>query len=303
MAAAQARGPGRRGDRGRGPFATMDPLQRRLLDLIEDQRLRVPVLPKVATEVLRMIRDEDSDVAKLSGLVHTDPSVAARVVRLANSAAYAPRSPITSVPVAIARIGTRALGETVLAIAIESGVFHVPGFEAELTSQWRHSVGAACYARELARTRGRDGDEAFLCGLLHGIGQPVLLQAGIEEASALGIPTKGAAARVRLFAAASALAPAAGAMVTARWELPAPVVAAARHHDDPSAAGPHAVDCALVFVARQLTACALAPEDSSPDIAADGPGFALLSLGEPELAALLARRTAVRAEVDAMTGA
>jgi HD-like signal output (HDOD) protein len=261
------------------------------------------VLPAVATEVLRLMRGDDASATDLSALVHKDPGIAARVLRLANSATYAPRSPITTLPLAIARIGTRALAAAIMAIALEEGVFHVPGFEAELASRWRHSLGAACFAREVARARGRDADTAFLCGLLHRIGEPVLLQAALEEAPALGLPTKGPAARVRLFALAGELAPLVGTSVGARWELPPVVVAAARHHDEPAAAGEHAVDCAVVFVARQLTTSALAPDESTPAVTPEAPAYALLGLADADLAALAARAGAVRQEIDALTGA
>src|SRR5688500_11022317 len=68
-------------------------------------KVPVPMLPQVATEVLRAAGDKHSDAARLSALIHRDPALAGQVLKVANSPAYLPRMPIVSLQQAVARIG------------------------------------------------------------------------------------------------------------------------------------------------------------------------------------------------------
>jgi HD-like signal output (HDOD) protein len=276
-------------------------LRARLLELIALEKLPVPMLPEVAAEVLRMTADDSANIARLSVLIHKDPALAARAVRLANSAAYAPRMPIASLQQAITRLGLAALREVVVSASIESGVFHVPGFEAELRGLWRHSLASALYAKEIARRRRFDVDSAFLCGLVHRIGAPVTLQAALDGAAGQELPMRSAAGRLHVFALASELAPLAGATVTSSWKLPPEVVACARYHEAPEAAGLGARDCAVVFVARQLATTALAPEGSAPAVTPEHAAYAIAGLNEREIDGLLLKLAAMRAQVDELT--
>jgi len=54
------------------------------------------MLPLVATEVMSLARSANANAAQLAALVHKDPSLAARLLRVANPAAYASATPIVS---------------------------------------------------------------------------------------------------------------------------------------------------------------------------------------------------------------
>jgi len=276
-------------------------LRERLLSLIAQQALPVPVLPQVAAQVLKLTGDDGASFTALAALVRKDPALAARVVRIANSPNFAPQMRITTLEQAIPRLGMAVLREVAITASLESGVYRTRGFESELRGLWRHSLATAAYSKELARSRGLDPDSLFLCGLLHRIGAPVALQAAVNRAEAAGITPRSPQGRLRLIALAADLAPVAGGTVAVSWHLPPAVEACVRHHDAPEAAGAHEHEAAAVFVARQLATTALAPDHSVVAVTSEHPAYASVGLARADVDALLSKMNTVLAYVDELT--
>lgn len=140
----------------------------------------LPMLPEVALEVMKVCRDPDADPRTLAALVERDPQIAGRVTRMANSAAYASVAPILSLPQALSRLGFSRVSEIALAVACQARLFDIPGFESRLRGVLYRSALAGGFAREIARRQRRNVEEAFLAGLLHDIGKPLVLQAAVD---------------------------------------------------------------------------------------------------------------------------
>lgn len=187
-----------------------------LADRLARADVVLPLPPRVATEVMALTREEDADVSRLSRLLHQDPALAGHVLRIANSPAYLPRSPIVSLQQAVTRLGLRMLSEIALVASVQCGVFHVPGHEAELRRIWRHALASGAFAREIARALRSNVESAFLCGLLHTIGKPLVLQTTLDLAGKLGVParTDDVGALIEEFHVA------AGGLLASRWGLP-----------------------------------------------------------------------------------
>lgn len=134
--------------------------------------------------ILDLIRDYNVSTKRLADAVECDPSLSARLLRLANSPIYALQKHVTSIYQAIDVIGTKSLYDIVImAMAADT-------FSAEIRSSvigrtiWEHSLAVALVAREISRTLGMRGtDEIFICGLLHDIGKIMLLRADVEAYS------------------------------------------------------------------------------------------------------------------------
>ena len=75
---------------------------------------------------------------------------------------------------------SRRIREIALVVSCKSRVFNVPGFEDIVRGSFRVSLASAFFAQEIARLRRRNVEDAFLSGLLHDIGRPILLQASID---------------------------------------------------------------------------------------------------------------------------
>jgi HD-like signal output (HDOD) protein len=136
----------------------------------------LPTLPAVALELLRLCRSEDVDLRSVAGCVSRDPAIAARVLRVANSAAVA-RGHVATLTRAVPLLGSN----TVLAIALSFSL--VRGRRRELAAGfdhvafWRRAVYSAVGSRALADQDGVDREEAFLAGLLQDLGVLALAEA------------------------------------------------------------------------------------------------------------------------------
>jgi putative nucleotidyltransferase with HDIG domain len=148
----------------------------RILETIEGDELELPLLPHVIWEVMDLSADDAVDASRLSDLIHQDVSLAGHVLRVANSPAFMPRYPITSLQQAVSRLGMTQLSEIAFCIALRGKVFHLPRFKDEIQHLWNHALQTAFFAKTIAVRCHQNPEEAFLCGLLHDIGKPVILQ-------------------------------------------------------------------------------------------------------------------------------
>ncbi|GIX48633.1 MAG: hypothetical protein KatS3mg131_2844 [Candidatus Tectimicrobiota bacterium] len=199
-----------------------------LLRRLEGEELELPLLPDVVWEVLELSTADETDARKLATLIHRDQALAGHVLRVANSPAYLPRMPIVSLQQAVSRLGIAQLCEIVFAVALQSRVFDVPGYECELRALWRHAVGAAAYAKEIARMRRSNVEGAFLCGLLHDVGKPVILQALVDVQKACGAFLEPGIVEALLEAYHTRV----GERLARRWELPPHVIESIAYHHE-----------------------------------------------------------------------
>ncbi len=147
---------------------------------IEKNRIRLPTLPNISLEALIVINDADSSMSDLENVIAKDTSMAARLVRYANSPLYMGVNTVSSVKAAITRIGLDAVKNAILSLAMKD-VFSSTrkSIEDRMEALWKHSVSVASKATVLAEHFPHlNTDEAMLAGLVHDIGTiPILLKA------------------------------------------------------------------------------------------------------------------------------
>lgn len=136
----------------------------------------LPPFPDTAMRVQECIRDPNSDNKSLAAIVATEPALAARLMRMANSAMMR-RGPIevTDIPTAISRVGMDMVQNAATSFAAREAFKAPPGSPCigELKQLRRHSVTVASIAYLLARhvKSIRKPDEAMLAGLLSCVGK------------------------------------------------------------------------------------------------------------------------------------
>jgi PAS domain S-box-containing protein len=139
---------------------------------------RLPMLPAVALKLLEVTADERSSAGDVARLIETDQALAAKTMRMANSAYYGKSGKISTLRDAVALVGFGAVRSTILTVCFMdlfkentgSTGFDVDGF-------WLHSLAAAICCRELGKKLGGPAsfaEEAFVCGMLHDAGKIVL---------------------------------------------------------------------------------------------------------------------------------
>ncbi|MGQ9553869.1 MAG: HDOD domain-containing protein [Anaerolineae bacterium] len=149
-----------------------------IFDILEQQAQDLLTLPGVAVQLIERCADPDVRIGDVVALIGSDQVMTARVLRMANSAFYGRTSSVSTLNQAVMTLGL----ETVRALGLSIGIYAAlePGksdFKAELEQLWQHSIAVALSAREVARRiRSKDRERAFIAGLLHDIGQLVLVQ-------------------------------------------------------------------------------------------------------------------------------
>jgi len=266
-------------------------------DRLAAGKFEVPMLPQVASQVSILASSADADASRLSALIYRDQVLAGHVLRIANSPAYMPRMPIVSLQQAVARLGMSAVAEIAFAASVQSGVFRVPGYESVLKQLWRHSLASGAFAKEIARARRFNVEGAFLCGLLHAVGRPAMLQLTTDAAKALRLPLTPA----RVFALLEDGHQNVGTLVAAKWELPKPVCAAIAHYQDYKNAAAFAHDAMVTCLADRLATDLTVPGAFDETSIRDHAVFADLNLYPDDVTALLAKKESVACTVDAMT--
>jgi len=272
-------------------------LARALEEVLADGSLELPLLPGVASELLGLSADAATDAPRLAALLHRDPALAANVLRVANSPAYLPRVPIVSLQQAITRLGFRNLRDIAVASCLQAGVFRAPGREAQVRAIWRHSLASAAFGREIARSLRRNVESAFLCGLLHEVGKPLVLQTLLRLAAERGATPDDDA----LEAALDAYHVRAGILLAERWSLPSAVARAIAEYRLEGREGEPAAESAIVALADLLATHLLAPDRISAEELVAHPSRDLLNLYPEDLDRILEHRDRVEALADSMT--
>ncbi len=210
----------------------------------------VTVRPALDARVLEAAASQDhSDkFERLTALLSADPLLAARVLRVANSAFFSRQRGVSSIEAALSVLGTEAVSAIALASSFDAAFKGVAADRQALDSLRRHSLWTAVIARRFAHL-GRfgecSGDDAFIVGLMHDLGSLVQLQLRSDDSSVL----------------ASVDHALLGAALLQGWNLPQPLIDAVRAHHDASAANQGSEVRAVLWAANAL-ASAASDEDS-----------------------------------------
>jgi HD-like signal output (HDOD) protein len=252
-------------------------------------------LPDVAAQVLELCSRTSVDAVGLEKALTRDPFLSARVVSIANSAMFSPRMPILSVRDAVVRVGLDAVRDVVLMVVANSTMFRVRGFERQVDEMRGRMLASAACARLLARAVRAEAEYGFLAGLLHNIGELVLLercaQDGLITPALWEDPNDGAIVRERIAAHHGAV----GAALCRAWKLPTGVIDAALFHHDYRAGGKTHLAAHLVAAADDLVDYVLpgvTPPKSPPQQA---PAVADLKLGPADVQSIIDQARSVTA--------
>lgn len=162
-----------------------------LLDVVNADNLPSP--PTVATEILRLTRDEGVSLDDLAELISRDPALSAKFLKLANSSLFSSSAEVTSLDKAVMRLGIKTVKLMALSFSLVGS--NSTGGGLDFDAFWKRSLAEAVAGRELALMSDRRvAEEAFLCGILSGIGQLAMNQVMPEPFSKVieasgGIPT------------------------------------------------------------------------------------------------------------------
>ena len=274
----------------------LEQLEQALVQKIKTGDIELPLLPQAASQVMALASDPSADAAKLSALIHQDQALAAHVLRIANSPAYMPRSPVVSLQHAVAMLGITLLSEIAFTASLKTDAFKVPGYEEDVKQLWRHSLASGAFAKEVARMRRVNVESAYLCGLLHAIGKPVILR----TATTLANQQRIALEKPILSGWIAGYHAEVGAMIADKWGLPKQVAVAIQYYGDYDHATEFRQECLLTCMANRLASHLLTPDEMPEDTLRDHSVFAELNLYPQDIDKLLLTKDQVLTIVNAM---
>lgn len=136
-----------------------------------------PSSPKVLPILKRFLRDVNVSVFQIGDLIRFDPGISARVLQIANSAAFSRGARCNSVELAVNRIGFDYIFEIVAnAVAEQVLVRPLASYSLDADEFWRRSVVCGLAAECLADLQGSDRNVAYTLGLMHGVGMVAIDQ-------------------------------------------------------------------------------------------------------------------------------
>ena len=271
-------------------------VERALVERIDKDRIELPVLPQVAGRVMALANDPSADAAHLSALIHQDQALAAHVLRIANSPAYMPRTPIASLQHAVAMLGVNQLSEIAVTVSLKSGAVKIPGHEADVQQLWRHALASGAYAKEIARMRRYNVESAYLCGLLHAVGKPVVLKTVTTIAADMHIPLEPSAIISFLDGYHSRV----GSLIATEWVLPQQVAVAITYYRIYEQAPSHQQEAMMICLADRLSTYILVPGSFDDSTLRDHSVFADLNLYPNDVDTLLSLKENILNLVDSM---
>lgn len=202
--------------------------------------LSIPTLPEVVLRIRQVMDDPDAGTAEIGAMVAEDAPLAAKVLRIANSAYYGLSGECVSTEHASTVLGLRILKNIVTQAAVIQCFDHLEDSEDfKIKDLWEHASFTGHLSARLAERARTIGiltpSELYVCGLLHDVGKVVLLDGLGSQYLALfararneGTPLYKLEKEELGFAHTDV-----GAVVAKRWDLPDQVARAIQHHHGP----------------------------------------------------------------------
>ncbi len=220
--------------------------------------LSIPTMPAIVQKISTLMRDPNTGTAEIGKLVAEDAPLAAKVLRIANSAYYGLSNECMSTEHASTILGLNVLKNIVTQVSVISQFENLEketGFDVSVI--WKRSGLTAQIAFKMAphckEVRVLSPDEFYVCGLLHKVGQIVMLDnIGKPYAKLLTVASHNPGSTQKLenmklgFNHQDV-----GALVAKRWDLPDALIDAIQFHGQPiEAIGPR-LHVHLITVASQ----------------------------------------------------
>lgn len=138
----------------------------------------LPAMSETVQELLALAGSRRATAQKLAETILKDYSLTSKILQVANSAYYSRGIPITTIERAVTVVGLNTIRDLAMAIALFED-FIKTGIEKEsLSSLLARSFVSATFGKLLCRRKKlipSGGEEAFLCGLFHNLGQVIAL--------------------------------------------------------------------------------------------------------------------------------
>ena len=144
------------------------------LKFIKDDT-RLSTLPDIFRQIIEAISKPNSSARDIADVISKDPNLAARLLKIVNSAFYGYPSKIDTLSHAVNIIGTKQLSTLATGVNIIQMFKNIPSTIIDMKSFWKHSILCGINARLIAGYKNiQNTERMFVAGLLHDIGRLIL---------------------------------------------------------------------------------------------------------------------------------
>jgi HD-like signal output (HDOD) protein len=223
-----------------------------LLDAVLASGVKLPTLGGNLARLHALASDDNASPIELASAISKDPALTGEFIRVANSPVFRTRTPARSVRAAIAFLGRTKTLAIITSNALRAQLDGVS--RREVAAVWSTSAAvadAAYHAAQASRLRNL-ADLAYLAGLIHDVGIPILIHRFPDYARHFDAATTVDLGALAADAAVGADHAAISAMVARNWKLPPEVVEGVTLHHRPAAierAEPHGASLAILVAA------------------------------------------------------
>jgi putative nucleotidyltransferase with HDIG domain len=214
-----------------------------------------PTLPVIVDRINELVQQPDTTARDIEAVVMTDQTMTARLLRLVNSPFYGFPQKVTTISRAVGLLGFEALRN----LAFSTSVIQMFGSDGagafDPAAFWKHSIGVAIAAKEIARRLGdKQVEEFFVAGLMHDVGKLVhheFIPDEFECACILAIEhnilLRDAEQEVLKFTHDRT-----AGILLKHWRLPQRLITMVTDHHEPGRTSQHAREAAAIHLADIL---------------------------------------------------
>jgi HD-like signal output (HDOD) protein len=229
-----------------------DAMVAQLLACLEAPDYRPPTLPVVAVELMSLSQRPDVAIKDVVKLLERDSLIAARVLKVACSAAYTNAGRITSLRDATMRLGLVTIRDLVMEITMNMRVFKSADYSDTMELLRRHATATARVCRIVSKYTAIEAEFSFMAGLLHDVGIAGTLLALADNKGKRKTPPD----LISIWPAVDRVHQRAGELMATHWSLPPDIrFALSAHHQVLIQGHAHPL-AATVAIANEL-ACEL----------------------------------------------
>lgn len=197
---------------------------------------KLPAAPRLLVALGQAINNPQVEAEEVTELLRQDQSLVAQIIRMANSVAYSPKSPVGSLERALATVGFAEVHRLVGLVAARQ--------LSELTTRWypisstkirQNALYVAVIMEELARVAGEKPRTCYTVGLLRTIGMLALDRLARPDLAILPFGESGEPDLMtwerRFWGVSNGEA---AEKILWHWKMPHETVSAIRHHYQPA---------------------------------------------------------------------
>ena len=149
--------------------------KRKKTELILSNIYNLPAMSSVMLEVSKLLDDPSTGTSRLSKMIGRDQGLATKILSIANSPLYGLPRKVSTIDFAILIIGYQDIKNIVIALSMIESFKNKTDKNLNQKDFWLHSVVCGNGAKRIAEDRNiKLSGEAFVSGLLHDLGIPVI---------------------------------------------------------------------------------------------------------------------------------